>query len=239
MLKGVIAKLLPLIYKAFPRMFSTSIILGRMIPAKTILDVGCGEGGTFNWLKRIDKLLSLNKMAAYTVGLDIYGPSLRKARVYKVYNDVVNADARFLPFRERSFDVCTAFEVIEHLAKPYAYKCLRELNRVAKRQVIITTPVMEIIQPPSEYSENVFQKHRSAWHPEEMKKLGFKVIGLRGIKKIFGEARQSGVDYSVKHPLFKPLVIFIKKMSCLIVYYYPNIAHQQLCIKMVKDEYHD
>jgi len=84
MLKGVIAKLLPLIYKAFPRMFSTSIILGRMIPAKTILDVGCGEGGTFNWLKKIDKLLSLNKMAAYTVGLDIYGPSLRKARVYKV-----------------------------------------------------------------------------------------------------------------------------------------------------------
>jgi len=213
-------------------MFSTSIILRRMIPARTILDVGCGEGGTFNWLKKFNKLLSFNKMAAYTVGLDIYGPSLKKARI--VYNDVVNADARFLPFRERSFDVCLAFEVIEHLAKTDAYKCLRELNRVAKSQVIITTPVMEIIQPLSEYSENVFQKHRSAWHPEEMKKLGFKVIGLRGIKKIFGEARQSGVDYSVKHPLFKPLVIFIKKLSSLIVYYYPNIAHQQLCI-MYKD----
>jgi hypothetical protein len=71
-----------------------------------------------------------------------------------------------------------------------------------------------------------------------MKKLGFKVIGLRGIKNIFGEARQSGVDYAVKHPLLKPLLIFIKKLSCLIVYYCPNTAHQQLCIKM-KDEDHD
>jgi ubiquinone/menaquinone biosynthesis C-methylase UbiE len=224
MLKEVIAKLLPLIYKAFPRMFSTTIILQEIIPARTILDVGCGDGETFNWLKKLDKSLGFNKTVhAYTVGLDVFVPWLKKARNY--YNDVINGDASYLPFRDKSFEVCTAFEIIEHLTNLDAYKFLKELNRVTKRQIIITTPVMEIIQPPSEYSENVFQKHRSAWHPEEMKKLGFKVIGLRGIKKIFGEARQSGVDYSVKHPLFKPLVIFIKKLSCLIVYYYPNIAH--------------
>jgi hypothetical protein len=79
---------------------------------------------------------------------------------------------------------------------------------------------MEIIQPSSEYSENVFQKHRSAWHPEEMKKLGFKVIGLRGIKKIFGETRQRGVNYSVKHPLLRPLLIFNREVispDCLLL----------------------
>jgi len=205
----------------------------EMISAKAILDIGCGDGETFNWLKKNDRLLSFNKTAAYTVGLDIFMPWLKKAKTQ--YTDVVNGDARFLPFRDRSFDVCTAFEVIVHLTKLDAYKFLRELNRVAKRQVIITTPVMEIIQPPSEYLENVFQKHRSAWHPYEMKEQGFKVIGLRGMKKLFGETRQKGIDYAIKHPLLKPLLTIIKKLSCLIVYYYPSIAHQQLCVKMIKE----
>jgi len=234
MLKEDIAKLLLLIYRAFPRMFSTTIILNVLhSPTRTILDVGCGDGETFNWLKKFDKSLGFNKIYAYTVGLDIYVPWLKKARNY--YNDVVNGDARYLPFRDRSFEVCIAFDIIEHLTKLDAYSFLKQLNRIAKRQIIITTPVMEIIQPSSEYSENVFQKHRSAWHPEEMKKLGFKVIGLRGIKKIFGETRQRGVNYSVKHPLLKPLLIFIEKLSRLIVYYYPNIAHQQLCIKIIEE----
>ncbi|MEM3680051.1 MAG: hypothetical protein QW359_00145 [Metallosphaera sp.] len=108
---------------------------------------------------------------------------------------------------------------------------LKGVNNIAKRQVIISTPVMEIIQPTNEYELNPFQKHKSAWHPEEMKKLGFRGIGLRGIKTLFSEARQAGVSYRIKHPILRPLFVVLRKISQLFVYHFPNIAHQQLCIK--------
>jgi ubiquinone/menaquinone biosynthesis C-methylase UbiE len=108
-------------------------------------------------VKRFDRSLGFNKAVdAYTVGLDVWVPWLRRAKNY--YNDVVNGNARYLPFRDKSFEVCTAFEIIEHLTKLDAYKFLKELDRVTKRQIIITSPVMEIIQPPSEYSEKRFPK---------------------------------------------------------------------------------
>ena len=36
---------------------------------------------------------------------------------HRVYNDIILADARHLPFRRKSFDVILAAELVEHLEK--------------------------------------------------------------------------------------------------------------------------
>jgi len=37
--------------------------------------------------------------------------------------------------------------------------------------------------------------------------------------------------YRIKHYAFRPFFALLKKVSQFVVYYYPNIAQQQLCIK--------
>lgn len=209
------------ILKAFPFMFDSSIILNEMKSCfQSILDVGCGNGKSFKWLKLVDLLLQNKLKLAYTVGIDVYLPWLRKAR--KIYHDVVHCDARFLPFRSCSFDVVTAFEVIEHLPKVQAIRLLKELDQIAKNEVIITTPVGQIIQSRQDYLINPYQRHLSSYYPKELKKLSFKVVGLRSIKSIIGETCQEGFSYKVKHPILKPLFSFIRKMSKPIIYYFPT-----------------
>jgi ubiquinone/menaquinone biosynthesis C-methylase UbiE len=45
-----------------------------------------------------------------------------------------------LPFRNRSFDVLCAFEVLEHLPFELLGACLREMGRVAAKKIVLTVP---------------------------------------------------------------------------------------------------
>jgi SAM-dependent methyltransferase len=74
-----------------------------------VLDVGYGRGIAYRYATRI-------------VGVDVHLPSLKRAR--KVCEDVVYADARYLPFKDESFDTVVAVEVIEHMAKRDGYRLL-------------------------------------------------------------------------------------------------------------------
>jgi SAM-dependent methyltransferase len=53
--------------------------------------------------------------------------------------DVV-ADIRSLPFKDNSFDVAVAFEVLEHIPFKDIEKALNELRRVSRKAVIISLP---------------------------------------------------------------------------------------------------
>jgi ubiquinone/menaquinone biosynthesis C-methylase UbiE len=91
-----------------------------------ILDIGCGWGRELVRLKN-------------AVGVDVCLPFLRTARNY-VKNDVILADANYLPFKENTFDFVVMSEVIEHLANPM--KVLSEIKRVlkCKGKSLIQTP---------------------------------------------------------------------------------------------------
>jgi len=93
--------------------------------AKTLLDVGCGRGFLLNY---IGDHTSLD-----TTGCDLYDEvaTLKKSKYKKgtIYK---------LPFADNEFDVVTCAHTIEHLRElPDA---VRELKRVAKKQLIIVTP---------------------------------------------------------------------------------------------------
>ncbi len=93
--------------------------------AKTLLDVGCGRGFLLNYIGE--------HTTVKTTGCDLYDnvPTLKnsdykKGTIYK------------LPFEDNAFDVVTCSHTIEHLRE--TDDAIKELKRVARKQLIIVTP---------------------------------------------------------------------------------------------------
>jgi ubiquinone/menaquinone biosynthesis C-methylase UbiE len=81
-----------------------------------VLDVGCGIG-------------YLSRLFSSYVGLDVNG--LKIARELFPTTDYVCASATHLPFRDNSFDVCIAYDCIEHINS--TGRLLSEMARVSNK----------------------------------------------------------------------------------------------------------
>jgi SAM-dependent methyltransferase len=99
---------------------------------RTMLDVGCAEGFFMDAVRR--------RFGAETWGVDISDAAVRRARENYGFN-VAAADATRLPFADDTFDVVLSTETIEHVLDPE--KMVAEMKRVARRHVIVTTPVSQ------------------------------------------------------------------------------------------------
>ncbi len=105
--------------------------LGRLSFA-TALDVGCAEGYFMHVLGE--------RFGCEMWGVDLSLVALAKAR--ELYGlPVAAADATRLPFADGAFDLVYSTEVIEHLLDPDL--ALAEMRRVARRHVLVTTPVAQ------------------------------------------------------------------------------------------------
>lgn len=186
---------------------------------ETMLDVGCGEGKPMRFINR-------NGLFK-TVGIDIFKPHLRRAELLRVYADVVLAHSAYLPFESKSFDVVLCLEVLEHLEKEKGEKLLYELERVARRQIILSSPAKEYVQ--NECDENPYQKHEHYWTPEEMKSKGFIVKGL-GLAGSFGK---KGIFNRLPKPI-KPFKWIIWILAGFVTNFYPSMAGTMICIKTNK-----
>ena len=114
-----------------------------------------------------------------------------------------------LPLGDKTFELATCVEVIEHLPKPAGVKLLRDLERVASR-VVITTP--GTYHEQEAYDANPWQRHVSEWHVDDFEQEGYKVHGLANAK-IF-----------VRYPLLTvPLSPLLLR--------FPRLASSYLCIK--------
>ena len=98
----------------------------------TLLDVGTGLGD-------IPAAISARARArgarVRTVGLDEARDLLATSR--DQLSDVVCGDATALPFRDHSVDVVTCSQLLHHFADDDLAGVIRELDRVARRQVVI------------------------------------------------------------------------------------------------------
>lgn len=102
-----------------------------MIPhdVSSVLDVGCGDGSL---LRSVDA-------ANCKVGVDISFTALSLATSgYRVL-----ASSEILPFRENEFDLVMSTEVLEHLPAGGFEASCSEIQRVAKRYVLISVPFHE------------------------------------------------------------------------------------------------
>lgn len=137
-------------------------------PHDSLLDVGSGNAivGLEHW--------KIPHVAIWA--LDIFQPDT-PWRNFKL-GDALDAVALF---GEYSFDVVMACELIEHFEKGDGPKLLNELERVARRIVIGTTPNGYLVQDPAlspgePWAKNPYQKHLSGWGPVDLMELGYCVV---------------------------------------------------------------
>ena len=181
--------------------------------SRSYLDVGCAKGGT-------GLVLRMHGCKAFVVGADLYLPYLEELKSKKIYDGLVYCDARHLPFKEKSFDVVLAIEVIEHLSKDEGLNFLKKAEEIASRQVVITTPVgfMKMFHKNLKPIENELQEHKSGWLPEEFKELGYRVRGEYG-------------------PSFLPRdMAYWLSFILPLTYFIPTMSYCMICTKRRKDK---
>ncbi len=175
----------------------------------TILDVGCGT---------TSPVPSLAPTARLLVGVDILDRQPTR------YHEFVALDLRCLRerFAPRSFDLVVALEVIEHLPKDDGWALLRDMEDLASRKVIVSTPNGFLPQEP--YNDNPYQAHVSGWSVDEFRSAGYRVMGANGWKPLRverGELR------------WKPHLPwrYFSSATQHIVLRRPRLAFQLLCVK--------
>lgn len=138
---------------------------------REFLDVACGQG---KWGFAIK--LGWSGNPKYTIGLDVWRQNLKFAKNHKIYDDYVLADARFLPFLERSFSAVCACEFLLHVRKSDGYRILKELERVSKKTIVISVP-NKVVKVGLD-RENPFEKDLSGWSAKDFRERGYNVRGV-------------------------------------------------------------
>ena len=106
------------------------------LDAESLLDVGCFCG---HWLNFICRRHTLKKH----LGIDVAESRINYTRQLFPELDVKICSAEELDLPEKSFDVVTCLEVLEHI--PDWLKVFHSLFRFAAKQVLITVPYREKI----------------------------------------------------------------------------------------------
>jgi len=104
------------------RFFDAARNLAALPSRGSYLDVGCGRGEMLAEAKR----LGFAPIQGVDVVPALMGPHVMRAEAYA------------LPFADKSWDVVTLFDVLEHLLPGDDEAACRELHRVARRHLLFT-----------------------------------------------------------------------------------------------------
>ncbi len=191
--------------------------------AKSVLDIGCEKGDPMKW---INSKIKLKLRIATDLERDFLLNSLKE----NSHNAHIESDVRFTPFQNKSVDICLILGVLSYIEKKEALRALENAEKIAKKQVIVYTPIGRL---PHQTDEN-FTKygrwdeggHVSNWTVKDFTKRGYEVKGvhgLRGLRNRKGKIRFNGI--------LRIIFAFISYTSQILTYYNPNIAFEMVCIK--------
>ena len=185
--------------------------------SKSVLDVGCGADSP---LKRVKKTFR-------SEGVDVFKESITVSKKKKIHDSYKLCDIRKLGsvYKKASFDTAIGLDVIEHLGKKESIKLIADMERIARKKVILLTPNGFYHQDA--YDNNPYQVHKSAWGIEDLKRLGYRVYGLRGLKYLRGE--YATVKY--KPWFFWGLIAFLSEPF---LYFVPSLSYHLFAVKNVK-----
>jgi len=132
----------------------------------SILDLGCGI------LQEFDGHVP---HAGDFLGVDVFIPYLEvmKNKMLTLVGELPDVCNSFL---DDSFDVVLLLDVVEHLTKENGVQALAQCARIARKRVIVFTPVGYCKQEAWEAWGLPFcsyQKHLSGWSVEELEKDGY------------------------------------------------------------------
>ena len=149
---------------------------------RDVLDVGCNTGyGT----------MALAAVARRTVGVDVSPRAIEQARLRPGADGVefVVVDGSVLPFADRTFDVVTSFQVLEHVVDALPY--IGEIIRVSRpgATAIFTTPNAAIRLDPGMTPWNRFhvREYRAAELQDLLAPLfhDVRVLGMFGHPELY------------------------------------------------------
>ena len=125
--------------------------------ANNVLDVGCGEGFTIQYL--YDHYPQIDFQ-----GIDLSQKTIAIAKENNPYAKFSVGSITEIPYPDSSFDLVICSEVLEHLENPE--KALIELIRVSRRYLLLTVPN----EPWFRISSFLTGKYLTAWgnHPEHI-----------------------------------------------------------------------
>ena len=181
---------------------------------QTALDLGCGYHS-------IVKACGV----AHSVGVERFDPYIEESRRRGNHDQFVQADVRRVAFKPRSFDAVVSSEVLEHLNTEEGLQLLENMTVWARRKVILTTPNGFVWQ--GVYDDNPLQEHLSAWTAPQLKRLGFRLYGMNGLKMLRGHKAMLR---------FKPVWFWepVSVLSQAWVYHWPQSAFHLFAVKDVK-----
>ena len=151
---------------------------------------------------------------------------IRECKRQRIHSQYVLCDVRNLPFKDKSFDIVLCLEVLEHLGREEGKELLKKMEVIARKQVVLSTPVGNYKQ--ESYDGNPHQEHKYTWSPKEMKARGYKVSGV-GLRNIGGKA---GIQSPLPSPL-RLLVNIIWVLAGPVVYFLPGLAGDMVCTKKI------
>jgi len=112
-------------------------ILDKIETNSIILDIPCGNG---RWWKLLSK--KAKKIIACDISPGMLKFASQKKNKFKSKIILKKSDAEKLTMLDKSVDYSFCFALTKHLPRNVQFKVLRELNRVSKKGVICTFPIM-------------------------------------------------------------------------------------------------
>ena len=194
---------------------------------QTVLDLGCGPSSPLKNTKNIK----------YSVGVEIFKPYLNLSKKQKIHTKYLQKNILKLDFPKSSFDAVILIEVLEHLSKKDGQKIIKLAQKWAKKKIIISTP--NNFFPMGIVDNNQYQQHCSGWSKLELKKLGFKINGVSGLKFFYKSENKvkslikSNVYQNIK---FKPQAFFygLNALFQIPNYYFPIFSFGLFAVKIKK-----
>lgn len=141
--------------------------LDEILETDVLLDLGCGIRPFSAFKPRVH--LAVEPWSQYIPFLQ---RRFRTEPGFIPLRLTVPDELKILP--DRSVDTVAAMDVIEHLGKEQGVHLLREAERLARRQILIFTPLGFLPQEPAASGIDAWglgnaelQRHRSGWTPED------------------------------------------------------------------------
>lgn len=195
-----------------------SILKEKFETTDSILELGAGRN---SYIRNIDKKVHIT-------AVDVHENSIEDAKKNIIYNEYIQADVLMMDgkINNKSYDIVVAFDLIEHFDKENGERLIRLMENIARKRIIIFTPNGYLPQPA--FDNNPFQEHKSGWSFDEMRRRGFHVRGINGIKFLTGM-------YSLPRIRPKELGVFVRNISWILlnVFNLENLSFAILCIKEI------
>lgn len=197
--RAIMHKGLVLYYAILGHTLVSGILNRTLKDATSVLDLGCGNYSSLRFLPG----------ERWSIGVDLFRPYLLRSKRKGIHQECILADLRSVEFRTGSVDAAICISVMEHLTKADAYSLVEKMERWARKVAILYTT--NGFYPQEAYDENPLQEHVSGWSSDDFQRLGYRVHGVGGWRRLSGivmalERRFSSRGWSVLYNLSQLLV---------------------------------